>query len=93
MSPLPTNSTQHNHSGILKDDFNEIVNWDDLDDSALEDQEFISITTTNALGRIITSTGPDGSVHQISQLPATLTPYSLEFMPSLLPDAMLGKPQ
>lgn len=35
----------------------------------------------------------DGSVHQISQLPATLTPYLLEHMPSLLPDAMLGKPQ
>ncbi|MEH6455369.1 MAG: hypothetical protein V7749_03545 [Cocleimonas sp.] len=36
---------------------------------------------------------PDGSVHQISQLPITLTPYSLDHLPSLLPDAMLGKPQ
>jgi len=36
---------------------------------------------------------PNGEVHQISQLPATLTPYSLDHLPSLLPDAMLGKPQ
>ncbi len=36
---------------------------------------------------------PDGDVHNISQLPSTLTPYSLDHLPSLLPDAMLGKPQ
>ena len=36
---------------------------------------------------------PNGDVHQISQLPSTLTPYSLDDLPSLLPDAMLGKPQ
>lgn len=35
----------------------------------------------------------DGSVHKISKLPIELTPYSLDKMPSLLPDAMLGKPE
>ena len=35
----------------------------------------------------------DGSVHKINQLPSTLTPYALDHLPSLLPDAMLGKPQ
>lgn len=35
----------------------------------------------------------DGSVHDISQLPSTLTPYALDDIPSLLPDAMWGKPQ
>lgn len=35
----------------------------------------------------------DGGVHKISKLPIELTPYSLDHMPSLLPDAMLGKPQ
>ena len=34
----------------------------------------------------------DGSVHNISNLPANLTPYSLDHMPSILPDAMLGVP-
>jgi len=34
----------------------------------------------------------DGSVHKISKLPATLTPYALEDIPALLPDAMWGKP-
>ncbi|GAA0419154.1 hypothetical protein GCM10009133_29440 [Cocleimonas flava] len=35
----------------------------------------------------------DGSVHNISKLPIELTPYSLDHMPSLIPDAMLGKPE
>ncbi len=35
----------------------------------------------------------DGSVHNISNLPIELTPYSLDHMPSLIPDAMLGKPE
>lgn len=34
----------------------------------------------------------DGSVHKISKLPATLTPYALEDIPALLPDAMWGIP-
>lgn len=34
----------------------------------------------------------DGSVHKISKLPAVLTPYSLDHIPALLPDAMLGIP-
>ena len=29
----------------------------------------------------------DGSVHNISKLPATLTPYALEHIPALLPDS------
>lgn len=35
----------------------------------------------------------DGSVGNINQLPATLTPYALDHIPSLLPDAMWGKPE
>jgi len=35
----------------------------------------------------------DGSVDNVSQLPATLTPYALDDIPTLLPDAMWGKPQ
>jgi hypothetical protein len=35
----------------------------------------------------------DGSIHKISKLPIELTPYSLEHIPALLPDAMLGTPQ
>ena len=34
----------------------------------------------------------DGSVHNISDLPANLTPYSLDILPSVLPDMMLGVP-
>ncbi len=34
----------------------------------------------------------DGSVHNISKLPATLTPYALEHIPALLPDSMWGLP-
>ncbi len=34
----------------------------------------------------------DGSVHNINKLPATLTPYALEHIPALIPDAMWGKP-
>ncbi len=33
----------------------------------------------------------DGSVHNINQLPITLTPYALDKIPELLPDAMWGK--
>ncbi len=35
----------------------------------------------------------DGSVHNISKLPSTLTPYALDTIPALLPDAMLGIPE
>lgn len=35
----------------------------------------------------------DGSVKNISKLPSTLTPYALDTIPTLLPDAMLGTPQ
>ena len=34
----------------------------------------------------------DGSVHKINKLPAVLTPYALEHIPALLPDAMWGRP-
>ncbi len=34
----------------------------------------------------------DGAVHKISKLPATLTPYALDTIPALLPDAMWGIP-
>lgn len=34
----------------------------------------------------------DGSVHKFNKLPLILTPYALEHIPSLLPDAMWGKP-
>lgn len=35
---------------------------------------------------------PDGSVHKINQLPITLTPYSLDHLPSLLPDIQIVIP-
>ncbi|MEE9310216.1 MAG: hypothetical protein V3U64_04290 [Cocleimonas sp.] len=34
----------------------------------------------------------DGSIHKISKLPSTLTPYALDTIPALLPDAMWGAP-
>ncbi|MEE9327197.1 MAG: hypothetical protein V3U71_07855 [Cocleimonas sp.] len=34
----------------------------------------------------------DGGVHKVNTLPATLTPYALEHIPALLPDAMWGRP-
>jgi len=35
----------------------------------------------------------DGGIHKISKLPATLTPYALDSIPALLPDAMWGAPK
>ncbi len=34
----------------------------------------------------------DGSLHNINKLPSTLTPYALDSIPALMPDAMWGKP-
>lgn len=51
-------------NGTLRNDLGELLNWNVSHDDRLEEEVFTSSQIVDAMGRIVTQTTPDGSVHQ-----------------------------